>query len=121
MGVCRTYGVALVAGGILSMVVATGTAAAQETGATVTVEECLALMQDMLGGEALHLEFESRGGVPTYEFVIGTDEGEYYVGCDGTTGLIGEIDLIVEAQDPRWTALAKVDEAAAIKAATERY
>jgi hypothetical protein len=31
------------------------------------------------------------------------------------------VDLIVEADDPRWTAMAKVDEAAASKAATEDY
>lgn len=87
----------------------------------VTVEDCLASVQGALGGNALHLEYESRGGTPTYEFIIGTDGMEYYVGCDATTGMIGEVDLIVKADDPRWTATAKIDETAAKKAATDRY
>lgn len=96
-------------------------AGAQSVPPPVRVDDCLASVQNALGGDALHLEFESRGGVPTYEFIIGSDGIEYYVGCDATTGMIGEVDLIVKGNDPRWTAVAKIDEAAAKKAATDRY
>ena len=121
MGSIRMNLERLVACGALATCLAAAPAMAQDTAAAVTVEDCLALVEDALGGDALHLEFESRGGTPNYEFIIGVGDIEYYVGCDATTGMIGEVDLIVEADDPRWTAMAKVDEAAASKAATERY
>jgi uncharacterized membrane protein YkoI len=111
----------IVAAAAAALALAAGPAFAQEVSPAVTVEDCLASVEAALGGDALHLEYESRGGTPTYEFIIGAGGIEYYVGCDATTGLIGEVDLIVKADDPRWTALAKVDEAAAKKAATERY
>jgi uncharacterized membrane protein YkoI len=111
----------IVAAGAAALALAAGPAFAQDVSPAVTVEDCLASVEAALGGDALHLEYESRGGTPTYEFIIGAGGIEYYVGCDATTGLIGEVDLIVKADDPRWTALAKVDEAAAKKAATERY
>ena len=107
--------------GALVLAAAATPAAAQDGAGTVTVEDCLASVEDALGGDALHLEFESRGGVPTYEFIIGAGDIEYYAGCDATTGMIGEVDVIVDADDPRWTAVAKVDQAAASKAATDRY
>lgn len=99
----------------------TGMVLAQEEPARVTVEQCLASVTERLGGDALHMEFESRGGVPTYELIVGTPRDTYYVGCDARTGLIGEVDVIVGADDPRWRAVAKTDEDAARGTALERY
>lgn len=96
-------------------------AAAEIAAPPVTGQSCLATTLAALGGDALHLEFESRAGVPTYEFIVGTEVDEYYVGCNATTGALSEVDVIVGEQDQRWTAVAKVDEAAATKVALDRY
>jgi uncharacterized membrane protein YkoI len=94
---------------------------AQDSTPRVSLEHCLKATTEALGGDVLHLEFEAWNGRPTYEFIIGTSRDTYYVGCDAVTGLIGEVDVIVEGGDPRWQAVAKVDESTAVKTATERY
>ena len=88
---------------------------------SVRLETCLDVALRALGGSATHVEFESRDGVPTYEFVIRSGPTEFYVGCNGQTGLLGRIDVIVGQNDPRWSAVARIDEAAARRAATDRF
>lgn len=87
----------------------------------VSVEDCLDTVLDQLGGEAWHLEYESRGGVPIYEFVLHTDQENYYVACDARTGTLAEVDVIVEEDDARWQAAAKIDEDTATQTALDRY
>jgi uncharacterized membrane protein YkoI len=89
--------------------------------AALRIEECLKTTHAALGGDVLHAEYESRDGRPTYEFIIKGKNETYYVGCDATSGLLREVDILVSMQDPRWTSIAKIDEAAARVAATERY
>ncbi len=67
------------------------------------------------------MEFESRNGEPTYEFVVNAKGADYYVGCSGTTGLVTNVDLLVKADDPRWVAAAKITEAEAKATAMSRY
>jgi uncharacterized membrane protein YkoI len=107
--------------GCLIVAVPLQPASAQTGPAGVRVEECLTATLNALGGDALHVEYESRAGVPTYEFIVGTPDDVYYVGCSAVTGVISEVDVIVAANDPRWTAVAKIDEAAATKTALDRY
>lgn len=87
----------------------------------VPFEACLDLTLRTLGGRATHVEFESRGGVPTYEFVVRSGEIQYYAGCDANTGMISRVDVIVERDDTRWTDVAKVDETTARNTALERF
>jgi uncharacterized membrane protein YkoI len=74
-----------------------------------------------LGGEALHLEFESRGGDPTFEFIIQHGEVTYYAGCSGVSGLISGIDVIVAAEDGRFAGRAKISPDQAAQTATALY
>lgn len=89
--------------------------------AAADLESCLQATLRLFGGEAWHVEFESRGGRPTYEFVVAKGNERLYVGCDAGTGRVGEVDAIVEADDPRWRAVAKIEEEKAVAIATERY
>ncbi|WP_075214080.1 PepSY domain-containing protein [Mongoliimonas terrestris] len=87
----------------------------------VSLPQAMDVVMSTIGSKITHLEFESRNGVPTYEFVVETKAGNYYVGVSGLTGLVSEVDVIVDDDDPRWTALAKVAEADATKTATASY
>lgn len=87
----------------------------------VPFEACLDVTLRTLGGQATHVEFESRQGVPTYEFVVRSGEIQYYAGCDARTGMVSRVDVIVEANDTRWTDVAKIDETTARNAALERF
>jgi uncharacterized membrane protein YkoI len=75
-----------------------------------------------MGGETTHLEFESRDGQPTYEFIVQSEVGPTcYVGCDATTGLLGQIDVIVSADDERFASSAQLNAQQAADAATHLY
>ena len=87
----------------------------------VPLTTCMDLVAEQIGAAIDHLEFESRRGDPTYEFEVNAKDATYYVGCSGTTGLISGVDLLVKADDPRWTAVAKIAEEEAKGAATARY
>lgn len=113
---------AIVAGAV---VVLTGNAGAQSTpvmGTEVSLKTCIELVQRTMGGETTHVEFESRSGVPTYEFIVESEAGSaYYVGCDATTGLIGGVDVIVDADDERFALVAQLSAEEAADIATQRY
>jgi uncharacterized membrane protein YkoI len=87
----------------------------------VSVGECLHATLLVLGGAATHLEFESRNGRPIYEFVVVSGGVTYYVGCDATTGVLQDIDIIVQPGDERFLALAQFDEAHARATALAQY
>lgn len=79
------------------------------------------LVQETVG-PTTHLEFESRDGVPTYEFIVESESGPtYYVGCDATTGLIAQVDVIVGAGDERFASVAQISVQQAADIATQRY
>ncbi len=91
-------------------------------GVQFNLEHCLDVTLSTLGGEARHVEFESRAGIPTYEFILEAPDGvTYYVGCNALTGLLGDVDVIVDADDERFTSQAQVDERAARETALTRY
>lgn len=87
----------------------------------VSLPQAMDVVMSTIGSKITHLEFESRAGVPTYEFIVETKAGTYYVGVSGMTGLVSEVDLIVESDDPRWTAVAKVTEEQAKDVAAGAY
>lgn len=87
----------------------------------VSLPEAMDIVMATIGSKITHLEFESREGIPTYEFIVEASGGTYYVGVSGTTGLVSEVDVIVAADDPRWTAVAKVTEDKAKEAAAAHY
>jgi len=88
----------------------------------VGLETCVNLVQRTMGGETTHLEFESRDGVPTYEFIVESESGPtYYVGCDATTGLIAGVDVIVSTDDARFASAAQIGAQQAAEAATRHY
>lgn len=87
----------------------------------VSMPQAMDVVMATIGSKITHLEFESRDGVPTYEFIVETSGDTYYVGVSGTTGLVMETDVIVAGDDPRWTALAKIDEAKARAVAGAAY
>lgn len=98
------------------------TAATVEPATEVSLETCVNLVQETMGGETTHLEFESRDGVPTYEFIVESESGPtYYVGCDATSGLIAGVDVIVNADDERFVAVAQIAAEQAADTATQRY
>lgn len=98
------------------------TAAPREPATEVNLETCVNLVQRTMGGETTHLEFESRDGVPTYEFIVESESGPtYYVGCDATTGLIAGVDVIVRADDARFASVAQIGAQQAADAATRYY
>ena len=118
----RTLGrLAAACAGIAVLGAAHTAAAGPRPVAQVTLEECLSSSVGELGGEAWHVEFESRAGVPIYEFILHTANDDYYVGCNATTGRIAEVDVIVSGDDARWQSVAKIDEETAVRTATERY
>lgn len=86
------------------------------------LEACIKLVQHTMGGETTHLEFESRDGVPTYEFVVESESGStYYVGCDATSGLIAGVDVIVNTDDERFASVAQITAEQAAGTALQRY
>ncbi|WP_295430797.1 PepSY domain-containing protein [uncultured Thiodictyon sp.] len=87
----------------------------------VPLTTCMDLVAEQIGAAIGHVEFESRKGDPTYEFTVNAKGATYYVGCSGNTGLISAVDLIVNSDDPRWAAAAKITEEEAKGAATARY
>lgn len=87
----------------------------------VPFEACLDVTLRTLGGRAIHVEFESRAGVTTYEFVIRSGDAQYYAGCDANSGMVSRIDVIVAPDDTRWTEIAKIDPTTARNAAIERF
>lgn len=87
----------------------------------VGLPQAMDVVMTSIGSKITHLEFESRDGIPTYEFIVDTKGGLYYVGVSGMTGLVSEVDLIVSADDPRWTAVAKVTEDQAKDVAAGAY
>lgn len=93
-----------------------------EPATEASLETCVNLVQRTMGGETTHLEFESRNGVPTYELIVETESGPtYYVGCDATTGLLAGVDVIVNADDERFAAVAQVSAQEAADTALARY
>lgn len=95
--------------------------AAAGPSAPVPLEACLSLVSEQVGSAISHVEFESRRGEPTYELAVNAKGADYYVGCSGVTGLISEVDVLVKAEDPRWTAAAKIAEEEAKARALARY
>lgn len=87
----------------------------------VGLPQAMDVVMSTIGSKITHLEFESREGVPTYEFIVETVGATYYVGVNGTTGLVSEIDVIVDDDDERWKAAAKVTEADAKAKAMSMY
>lgn len=87
----------------------------------VGLPQAMDVVMSTIGSKITHLEFESRDGVPTYEFIVEAKGGLYYVGVSGLTGLVSEVDLIAEADDPRWTAMAKITEDQAKDVAAGAY
>lgn len=87
----------------------------------VGLPQAMDVVMSTIGSKITHLEFESRDGVPTYEFIVETAGATYYVGVSGTTGLISEVDVIVDDDDERWKAVAKVSEADAKAKALAQY
>lgn len=83
-------------------------------------ERCAQNVQNSFGGTSTHMEFESRDGVPMYEFVVEADSGDkLYVGCVAASGILATVDVIVEEGDPRFPNGITEDDAAA--AALQRY
>lgn len=98
------------------------TAATAQPATEVSLETCVNLVQRTMGGETTHLEFESRDGVPTYEFIVESESGPtYYVGCDATSGLIAGVDVIVNTDDERFAAVAQITAEQAADTALQRY
>jgi uncharacterized membrane protein YkoI len=87
----------------------------------VSVGECLLAALGLVGGHATHMEFESRGGQPIYEFVVFSDNVNYYVACNATNGAIQDVDILVEPGDERFAARSRYDEAAARAAVLAQY
>ena len=87
----------------------------------VPLTTCMDLVAEQIGAAIGRLEFESRQGDPTYEFEVNAKGATYYVGCSAGTGLISAVDLVVKADDPRWTAVAKITPEQATSAALARY
>lgn len=90
-------------------------------GVTVDLASCLDVVTGTLGGSATHVEFESRGGEPVYEFIIKTPSVTYYAGCSGLTGKIADVDVIVSPADERFKARAKIDAKQAGEIATKLH
>ncbi|WP_181703673.1 PepSY domain-containing protein [Chthonobacter albigriseus] len=87
----------------------------------VSLPAALDVVTATIGSKITHLEFESRDGVPTYEFIVETAADVYYVGVSGTTGLVTEVDVIADDDDARFKALAKISEDDAKAAAMANY
>jgi hypothetical protein len=86
-----------------------------------TVAECYDSTIEALGGEALHLEFESRGGEPIFEFIIRQGDVTYYAACSGVSGVMFGIDIIVAADDSRFAERATISPDQAAQTATAFY
>ncbi len=68
------------------------------------------------------MEFESRGARPIYEFIIQTEnDTTYYVGCDAMSGVLQDVDILVDADDSRFSGKAKVSADQAGQAALALY
>ena len=106
---------------VLALPASAGPIAESVAHAPVPLTDCLDLVSVQIGPAIGHLEFESRQGEPTYEFVVNAKGADYYVGCSGITGLVTHVDLLVKADDPRWTTVAKLTEEEAKAAATARH
>jgi len=87
----------------------------------VSFTTCMDLVAEQIGAAISSVEFESRQGDPTYEFIVNAQGATYYVGCSGHTGLVSQVDVVVQADDPRWVAVAKVTEEQATALATSHY
>lgn len=91
-------------------------------GTNVTAAHCLDILSQTVGGQATHLEFISRAGTATFEFIVSGDDGStYYVGCNGELGTIQYVNVIVSADDERFASRAQIDEAQARQTATAQY
>jgi hypothetical protein len=98
-----------------------GVATDATRGVERTVAECYDTTIEALGGEALHLEFESRGGEPTFEFIIQQGDVTYYAACSGVSGVMSGIDVIVAPDDSRFAGGAKISPDQAAQTATSLY
>lgn len=98
-----------------------GVATDASRGVEITVAERYDATIEALGGEAVHLEFESRGGDPTFEFIVRQGGVTYYAACSGVSGLISGIDVIVAADDSRFAGRAKISPDQAAQIATALY
>jgi uncharacterized membrane protein YkoI len=101
----------------LALVALPDAAAAQSP--AVGVGPCLQAALATRAGEAVKLEYKLEQGVPTYEFDIRSPDGRQWdIECSGATGKIVEVEEEVpNADDPKFKAKRKVDEATARKTA----
>lgn len=85
----------------------------------VGIEQCLKAALATHAGEAVKVEYKLENGVPVYEFDVRSPDGtQWDIECDGNTGKIVEVEQEVSsADDPKFKAKRKVDEAAARKTA----
>lgn len=93
--------------------------------ATVSIETCLNAAYEIVPGRFVKVEFldPSAENIPAYEIEVRDAKGhEWELLCDARTGRIFEIEQEVDnAEDPLFSAKAKLTEAQAIEAALRVY
>ncbi len=75
----------------------------------VRMETCLDAALDRVPGHPRKLEFKLEEGEPVYEFDVEAADGNTYnVECSAVTGLVGEVEREVAADDPLFRSLARI-------------